>query len=115
MWGARLGFRSERAREVFYADCSEDDLAWALARLRPNPLRPLLQGARIDGSVRVPAAYVECTEDRAVSLDHQGCMRDRLDDPHVVTMTASHSPFLSAPKELARHLDEFAGKLAAAE
>ena len=106
--GLHLDFRPDHARAVFYEDCTEDDVEWAIARLRPNPLLPLLQGARLERPIDGPVAYVECTEDRAVTLDHQRCMRDRLRDPHVVTMEASHSPFLSAPKELARHLDEFA-------
>ncbi|MGI9432065.1 MAG: alpha/beta fold hydrolase [Myxococcota bacterium] len=101
----------ELVREVFYGDCTEDDVAWARERLCPNPIRPLLQGASLERPVVGPAAYIECTEDAAVSLDHQRCMRDRLRDPHVVTMIAAHSPFLSAPKELSMHLDEYASDL----
>jgi len=102
----------DRSREVFYGDCTEEDVAWATERLCPNPIWPILQGASIERPIEVPAAYIECTEDRAVSLGHQRCMRDRLRDPDVVTMTVSHSPFLSSPKELARHLDEYADRLA---
>jgi pimeloyl-ACP methyl ester carboxylesterase len=101
--------RPSRARELFYAGCSEADAAWATARLRPDPLRPLFQRLRSGAPDRLPRAYIECTEDRAVTIGRQRSMIERTGIPRVVRMETDHSPFLSAPEALARHLVDLSG------
>ena len=103
---AGIGIRSDRTREVFYGACSEADAAWATARLRPDPVPPLLQRLRRSPPAHLPRAYVACSADRAISIERQRAMAERAEIPRVVTMNTDHSPFLSAPQELARHLAE---------
>lgn len=104
--GVRI--RPERAREVFYNCCSEEDAARATARLRPDPWRPLFQRFGVEPRRELPRAYVECTEDRAVSLARQRAMAARVGMARTITMECDHSPFLSAAEELAEHLDALA-------
>ena len=106
-----IRIRPERARAVFYESCSEADAAWATERLRPDPLLPLLQKLRRRAPAGLPRAYVECSEDRAISIGHQRAMAERGSIRHVVTLEADHSPFLSAPKELADQLGDIAARL----
>lgn len=101
-------FRTERAAEIFYADCSEDVAHGAAQRLRPTPARPMTEPVSLRGELEVPRVYVECTDDRAISLAFQRDLVARLPFERVVTMTTSHSPFLSAPDDLAAHLDSVA-------
>jgi len=106
---ARLGLtgpriRADRAKNVFYGSCSDEDARWASARLQVDPWLPLVQGFRPRHPIRVPRVYVECTQDRAISLDRQRAMRARFDFERVVTLDTDHSPFLSRPDELAAHL-----------
>jgi pimeloyl-ACP methyl ester carboxylesterase len=101
---AALKFTPARAKEVFYGDCNQSDADWATRQLRPDPLLPLLQRAG-RGDVGLPRAYVACSRDRAISVEHQRAMAERGAIDHLVTMDADHSPFLSSPEELARHLD----------
>jgi hypothetical protein len=97
--------REEDAKHAFYHDCPEADGAWAATRLRPDPLRPLLQ--RVSGAEdeSLPRGYVACAHDRAITIGRQRAMVERSHFDRVVTMETGHSPFLSAPDELAGHLD----------
>jgi pimeloyl-ACP methyl ester carboxylesterase len=109
-----LSIRPERAAETFYNACAPADAAAAAARLRPTPILPLVQRVRRPPDLGVPLAYVECTEDRAVSLELQRRMHRRLPMARVATLETDHSPFLSAPDALARELDAVARLLAPA-
>ncbi len=100
-----IQIRAKRAADVFYNTCPPADAAWATARLRPDPLRPLLGRHVQRAPIRLARAYIECSEDRAVSLQHQRWMADRIDAQRVATLKTDHSPFLSAPEELADALD----------
>ena len=53
---------------------------------------------------RVPRAYIECSQDNIVPLAFQRSMQDRLPCQHVITLSADHSPFFSAPSELVNGL-----------
>ncbi|MEE8311964.1 MAG: alpha/beta fold hydrolase [Candidatus Binatia bacterium] len=97
-------FRPERAHEVLYSSCREGDAAWATARLRPDPLRPLMQRMKLANAISCPRTYVECTEDRTVTISLQRSMVAGAGFDRVLTMKSDHSPFLSAPPELAAHL-----------
>jgi pimeloyl-ACP methyl ester carboxylesterase len=96
------------ARDLFYGTCTEADAKRAEQRLRPDPVRPLLQ--RLKGAVpdRLLRGYIECTEDRAISPSRQRAMAERASIRNIVTMQTDHSPFLSAPAELASHLSTLA-------
>ena len=53
---------------------------------------------------RVPRVYIETLKDRGVSIQLQRRMCGTLPCERVLSMDTSHSPFFSAPKELASHL-----------
>ena len=96
----------ESAREIFYNACSDADAAWATRLLRPDPLLPLLQKLRGRTLPDLPRGYIECTQDQAVSLSRQRSMAGRVSFAATATLESDHSPFLSAPDELARSLDD---------
>ena len=101
-------FAPDRIRDVLYHDCSATDVSESSARQRPQALAPfatpiLLTAERFG---RVPRAYVECTEDRALTLDMQRDMIGKSPPVTVRSLPSSHSPFLSMPDELAQALIE---------
>lgn len=102
-----LRVRPECATELFYGDCRADTAAWAASLLRPDPYPPMFNRFRCEDPVTVPRGYIECTQDRAISLTHQREMAARAGVGIVATMETSHSPFLSAVDDLARHLTRF--------
>jgi pimeloyl-ACP methyl ester carboxylesterase len=88
---------------AFYADCSDDDVAWATAHLVPQALAPLATPVSTtdQGWGSVPRIYFECAEDQAISITRQRDMVGRHPVESVVTFETSHSPFLSQPAALA--------------
>jgi pimeloyl-ACP methyl ester carboxylesterase len=107
---ALLDFDRACARDVFYADCSDEDLAFAVARLCAEPARTALTRVEIseEGWGRVPRDYIVCTQDRALRPDGQRALAERRGCERIFTLDTSHSPFFSAPQELAKLLGQIA-------
>lgn len=85
----------ELAVGAFYADCADDDVAFALARLGPQNPASMQQTLRGAAWRTIPSTYVLCTEDRAVSPAMQRGMATRTTE--TVELSTSHSPFFSRP------------------
>jgi len=94
------------ASAVFYSDCSSSDVALARSLLVPQAAAPFITPVQTtaDRWGSIPRVYIECTEDRAISVAAQRAMYTRLPCQRIYSMTSNHSPFLSAPEELSRHL-----------
>jgi pimeloyl-ACP methyl ester carboxylesterase len=90
-------------KPVYAGDCSESDIAFAAARICPEPVRPSLAKVTLSEARfgRVPRSFIRCTRDRALSLPMQDRLIARQPCEHVATLDASHSPFLSMPDKLA--------------
>jgi pimeloyl-ACP methyl ester carboxylesterase len=93
-------------REALYGQCTDQDFDHASARLSPEPLAPLVTPLRItvERFGRVPRAYVECLQDRTLTLAAQRRMQTALPCAPVLTLDSDHSPFLSHAEELAQWL-----------
>ncbi len=98
--------RDEAVKEVFYGDCSNEDVARARSLLCPQALAPTATPVSTteENFGRVPRVYIECLDDRALSPAAQKEMYSALPCRKVIAMNTSHSPFFSAPEELAAHL-----------
>ena len=103
-------FTVQNLKDVFYADCSDEDVERAESRLVPEPAFAFGTPVAVtdENFGRVPRAYVECVQDRAIGISAQRGMHGRLRCETVVSMDTSHSPFFSAPEELAGHLASMA-------
>jgi len=105
--GAATRFNPDLMREAFYADCSEADIA--LARLCLVPQSAAVMRAPIRATAArwgaLPRSYITCSEDRALTLEGQRGMLERVGGfGRVVEMRCGHSPFFSQPAALAQHL-----------
>lgn len=95
-------------RQVFYADCSDEQVGFARARLTPQAVAP--NEVPVDLTARyaqVPRSYIRCLRDGAIPHEYQITLTEGWPRDHVVDMDTSHSPFFSAPTELAAHIDHF--------
>ena len=99
-------FREEGLKEVFYADCSDEDIVLAKLSVVPQAMEPMSVPVKTSEAKwgRVPRVYIECLRDRAVTPPFQKRLYTALPCQKVISMNTSHSPFFSAPEELARHL-----------
>jgi pimeloyl-ACP methyl ester carboxylesterase len=98
----------EKVRELFYHDCTDADVAYASARLRPQALAALSTPVHVtqERFGRIPRVYVECTDDHALAIEMQRDMVAKSPPVDVRTLHSSHSPFLSMPDKLAATLTD---------
>ncbi len=107
--GQSFDILPEHAREVFYHDCPPSAVAYALENLCPEPTLPQATKVTLGTNYRsVPRSYILCEQDSAIPSEFQDTMARDFDPAEVIRMPTSHSPFFSAPAELARHLDRIA-------
>jgi pimeloyl-ACP methyl ester carboxylesterase len=108
--GASATIREDIVVEALLHDCSQEDAERAKARFAPQALAPFATPLDLtEGNFgRVPRAYIETLQDRAISPSFQEYMYWRLPCREVLSMDTSHSPFFAAPEELAGHLESLA-------
>jgi pimeloyl-ACP methyl ester carboxylesterase len=104
--GVTCTVRDAVLRDAFYGTCTDEDFAYAHARLTPEPLKPLVTPLALSAERfgRVPRAYIETLQDRAVRLPAQRQMQAALPCDPVFALDSDHSPFLCQPEALARML-----------
>jgi pimeloyl-ACP methyl ester carboxylesterase len=92
------------ATEIFYHDLPPDSAAAAIARLRPQAYGVFDEPSPLEGWPNVPASYVVCRDDRAVSPDWGRDVARRRLGTRALELDGCHSPFLGRPSELAQLL-----------
>ncbi|MBL3561580.1 alpha/beta fold hydrolase [Rhodovulum sulfidophilum] len=100
--GLSFTFDPDLVREKLFHDCSDAAVAYAKARLDPQPILP--QATPIALSERyasVPKHYIRCLQDRAIPPEYQATMTADWPAERVDTLDCSHSPFLAQPEALA--------------
>ncbi len=93
-------------REAMYGDCSDADVTLATLLLTPEPIAPCVTPLDLSerNFGRVPRVYIETLDDQALTLSAQRKMVAQTPCDEVISMNTAHSPFFSAPHELADHL-----------
>ena len=100
-------FKRECAREAFYMQCSDEDIAFAQARLVPQSPAPISTPVKTTAERwgRIRRYYIECARDRAITLKLQRAMQQASPCRQTFLIDTDHSPFFSKPQELADILD----------
>jgi pimeloyl-ACP methyl ester carboxylesterase len=85
----------DRARELFYADCDDADVDWAIGKLVPHTMEGA--PAVIDRPAwrEVPTTYVCCDDDATLTQAYMSAAIDRVGDG--MHFPTSHSPMISRP------------------
>ncbi|MFZ3035576.1 MAG: alpha/beta fold hydrolase [Parvibaculum sp.] len=104
------GINPEYLRKAFYADCSEEDIAYAQANLCTQALAPFVTPLKVSGARygSVPRDFITCRQDEAITYALQQKMMAAVPCENVGTLESSHSPFFSAPQVVADLLIDFA-------
>lgn len=98
----------EVAKAMYFSDCSEADIDWAMPRLRPQA--PTLRASPYPNRPfpEIPTRYILGTEDAVVSPEwSRRAAAERL-GAAPIELPGGHSPFLSRPRLLAETLDRIA-------
>lgn len=113
--GTTLTVRDEGIRPSFYGMCNEEDVALAKRLLRPEPTEPSTSPIHVSDKNfgRVPRIYIECQRDKAILPAMQKAMYTATPCQQVISIDTDHSPFFSAPTELAHHLLDVSSSFAA--
>jgi pimeloyl-ACP methyl ester carboxylesterase len=90
-------------RQGFYADCSVEDINFAIPRLRPQPVSSFMARVRLtqENFGTIPRIYIECQQDMAIPLSAQRAMYTDMGCDTVHSLESSHSPFFSKAESLA--------------
>ena len=104
--GITCNLRDSVIRDALLGLCSDADYEFALKHMRPEPLKPLVTPLRVteERYGRVLRTYIECSQDRTITLGAQRRMQAALPCDPVLTLAADHSPFFSQPAALAQLL-----------
>lgn len=94
--GLSVRVADDAVRAIFYHDCSDDDVAFAQARLTPQTTQSFADTVEGAAWRDIPATYVLCTDDRTVPPPVQEANAARTGT--VVAIPTSHSPFFSQPQ-----------------
>jgi pimeloyl-ACP methyl ester carboxylesterase len=95
-------------REIFYAQCAEEDVALAGALLQPQAVAPMATAQRLTAARfgRVPRVYIECLRDKVIDPALQKAMYLASPCEKVLCIDTDHSAFFSRPDELVSHLQK---------
>lgn len=97
----------DKAPEVFYNDCPEEAVTYALPRLGAQAVAPqetpLTFGPGYDD---VPKVYIRCADDRTIPPEYQKTMTEGWPRGSVHVLPSGHSPFFSDPERLAELLNQ---------
>lgn len=92
----------ESAIEVFFHDCSPEVAEWAFGKMNPQQLAPVTTPIHVPKfwAADLPRSFIQCTEDRSLEPQMAEQFIRRL-NVSPLFIRASHSPFLSRPRETA--------------
>ena len=84
--------------KAIYSDCNSTTVAWALAQLKPDPLSPNIEPVIYDRGAlnRIKKYYIECAQDRAVSVGLQCLMQGELEFERIFSLDSDHVPMISS-------------------
>jgi pimeloyl-ACP methyl ester carboxylesterase len=107
--------KTELLREYIYHDCPPELYQRAVERIRPEPMAlsttKVLTTATRYG--RLPRAYIECMEDRAIPPALQRAMYTATPCSTVLSLPGGHAQFFAEPERLVEMLHTLAGEMAA--
>jgi pimeloyl-ACP methyl ester carboxylesterase len=96
----------DRAAALLYNTTPPEWVRLALGKLGPDPMQPNPAPLHLTSGRygSVPRSFIECLQDRTLSIDLQRRMVQAMPCKRVLTLDTDHSPFLSAPERLAESL-----------
>jgi hypothetical protein len=101
-----LDMTDDVALDYFFHDCPPGDARAAVARLRPQTERTLVEVTALTTWPDTPRAAITCARDRIIAPSWQErAARDRL-QVEPITLDCGHSPALACPQRLADALEQ---------
>jgi hypothetical protein len=99
--GASIWNDPDAAATCLFNDCTDEDAAWAVARLGPQSAAPRRESWPLDPIPAVERTSIVCRDERCIRPDWSRTMSRELLGVEAVELDSAQSPFLSRPRELA--------------
>ena len=98
------------ATKYFFHDCPPDVAEWAYEQLTPQQFEPVSTPIELRRfwELKTPRSFILCTDDQAGPIRYTEDFLRRLRISSVYPIWASHSPFLSRPRDTAELLAQIA-------
>lgn len=98
-----IAMAEEGLRTAIYNGCRAEDIDWAVAKVRPQAIAPMVTPVHVSAARfgRVPRVYIECNDDRALTLAMQRRMQQDWPCSKVITLASGHVPQVQMPDQLA--------------
>ncbi|MBV7395784.1 alpha/beta fold hydrolase [Mameliella sediminis] len=107
--GLSHSFDLGMAPDLFYQDCPQEAVDYALPRLCPQALAPAKTVVELTANSQdKPRSYILCRKDGAIPPDLQEKLTTRFAPEDVHELDSGHSPFFSMPDRLADLLHRIA-------
>lgn len=108
--GRLVEFSADRVGPLFYNRCSDEDVAWARARMCPEVTAALTTPMTLSREHfgQVAKTYIVTTDDNILPTNAQQVMA-RAIGADAVVVDSDHSPFVSAVDELVKAIDDATG------
>ena len=92
----------------FYGDCSIEDQRWAFEKLQPQSMVPQITPIHLSNfwTCATPRSYITCLADKTIVPHTVEATIRRLRIHVTYPLWASHSPFISRPRDLAVLFDD---------
>ena len=94
----------EAVRRCLYHDCSDADVEWAFARMRPQAGAPRQEPWPLDAMPPVERTSIVCRGEACIRPEWSRRMSRELLGVEAVELDGGHSPFVSRPGELVEAL-----------
>lgn len=103
-----VSLKSGALADAFYNDASDRMLAFAEDRIQLQSPVPFRHRFELNENIlrHIPKAAIICTQDRAISPDHQRMMATRAGCDPIVDINAGHSPFVTQPDRLTEIINQ---------
>ncbi len=101
-----ISLKADTLADAFYSRATAKQLSWAEDRVQLQGFEPFTHTFTLsdNGFGRVPKTAIICTEDRAISPDHQRWMAQRAGCDPIIDLASDHSPFATNTNALAEIL-----------
>ncbi|MDC0658541.1 alpha/beta fold hydrolase [Leisingera sp. SS27] len=107
--GTAYSLVPKTAPDLFYHDCPDETVRFAMENLCEQPIQPQDTPLRLSEQfAAIPKAYIRCTGDRVIPPEYQAHMAAQLPPARTHDMDTSHSPFFADPERLAQLLGQIA-------
>ena len=94
-----ISLNQDIVEDLFYKNCSIDDVEFAKKHLQNQPLIPFTSNVSVGSNFdSIKKTYIECLQDKAIHIEDQKRMNIICDK--IYSINTDHSPFFSAPDKL---------------